>query len=335
MCGSDGTVRFHGRGYDRQLRRFDLGGRAHRPRRRDHHRRTQAGPRSARRAKHWAVENNIYQLGHRGLTAVAGGAGDCPYTFMQDLVAGRYQACRGRTRWSTRTARRFGFAKPTRRYGEAPRTKRRSEMSDDRSRPLSLALQRRSAASKHRASSSSTCRPISAAIGGYVDKMGYDLSLTRAPIEPIKALLEAMRGPRAIYVIHTREGHRPDLSDLPAQQALALAPHGRGHRRRRAPAARSWCAARPGWEIIPDLAPIAPGEIVIDKPGKGSFCATDLELILRTKQNRKHRADRHHHRCLRAYDDARGQRPRLRMRAAGGLLRRDRSRQPSRRRSRW
>ena len=112
--------------------------------------------------------------------------------------------------------------------------------------------------------------------GGFGAALGNDVSHLRQAIAPTRRLLSAWRS-AGLFVIHTREGHRPDLADLPP------AKHERGRATMRigdaGPMGRILVRGEPGHDIIPDLA-AAPGEPVIDKPGKGAFFATDLHAIL-------------------------------------------------------
>ncbi len=119
MCGSDGTFDSMGEG---MIVNFDGTILAHATTGRPNEIVTaEVRPDLVREARiHWAVENNIYQFGHRGYVAVEGGATDCPYTYMHDLVAGRW-----RLPWEDavvhRDGRAFGFPPPTRRYGQVPK----------------------------------------------------------------------------------------------------------------------------------------------------------------------------------------------------------------------
>jgi biuret amidohydrolase len=113
---------------------------------------------------------------------------------------------------------------------------------------------------------------------GFGELLGNDVSLLRTTIEPARAVLAAARA-AGLLVIHTREGHRPDLSDCPPAK---LTRGGKTFIGTKGPMGRILVRGEPGHDIIPELSPID-GEPIIDKPGKGAFYATDLELILRDR----------------------------------------------------
>ncbi|WP_244408039.1 cysteine hydrolase family protein [Roseomonas fluvialis] len=113
--------------------------------------------------------------------------------------------------------------------------------------------------------------------GGFGAALGNDVSLLAAAIGPCRVALDAARA-AGMLVIHTREGHRPDLSDAPPAKVSRGAPSKRiGDP---GPMGRILVRGEPGHDIVAALAPI-PGEPVIDKPGKGAFYATELEPMLR------------------------------------------------------
>jgi biuret amidohydrolase len=115
--------------------------------------------------------------------------------------------------------------------------------------------------------------------GGFGEALGNDVSQVRVAVQPIQEVLAAARK-AGLLVIHTREGHRPDLTDAaplkidrgdPKTRIGALGPMG-----------RILVRGEPGHDIIPELYP-APGEPIVDKPGKGAFYQTDLELMLKNR----------------------------------------------------
>jgi nicotinamidase-related amidase len=111
--------------------------------------------------------------------------------------------------------------------------------------------------------------------GGFGEKLGNDTSLLLAAVEPTKQVLDMARK-KGMLVIHTREGHRPDLTDCPPAK---LTRGGKTFIGTPGPMGRILVRGEQGHDIIHQLYPI-PGEPVIDKPGKGSFHATDLHQIL-------------------------------------------------------
>src|SRR5271170_4221791 len=115
--------------------------------------------------------------------------------------------------------------------------------------------------------------------GGFGEMLGNDVSQLRRTIEPNRRLLAAWRN-AGLLVMHTREGHRPDLADLPPAKKIrgrsvtCIGDAG--------PMGRILVRGEAGHDIIPELYPL-PGEPVIDKPGKGAFFATDLQTILQNR----------------------------------------------------
>ena len=116
--------------------------------------------------------------------------------------------------------------------------------------------------------------------GGFGETLGNNVSLLQAAVGPLRKVLDGARAAEML-IIHTREGHRPDLSDAPrhkverGEPSLRIGAPG--------PMGRILVRGEPGHDIIPELYP-APGEPVIDKPGKGAFYQTDLELMLKNRE---------------------------------------------------
>ena len=153
--------------------------------------------------------------------------------------------------------------------------------------------------------------------GGFGETLGNDVSRLAAAVEPCRAVLDAARR-RGLLVIHTREGHRPDLSDAPPAKVERGAPSLRIGAP--GPMGRILIRGEPGHDIIAALYP-AQGEPVIDKPGKGAFYQTELGADAAQPRHREPAGRRRHHRGVRQHHRARGQRSRLPLHRARRLLR--------------
>jgi nicotinamidase-related amidase len=115
--------------------------------------------------------------------------------------------------------------------------------------------------------------------GGFGEALGNDVSLLRKAVPPAQRVLEAARK-AGLFVLHTREGHRPDLADCPpAKKARGRLKTGIGDK---GPMGRILVRGEYGHDLVNELAPL-PGEPVVDKPGKGAFYATDLHAILENR----------------------------------------------------
>ena len=117
-------------------------------------------------------------------------------------------------------------------------------------------------------------------LGGWAARKGSDISQTQRPIQPLQTVLTALRA-TPMTIIHTREGHRPDLSDCPPHK-LARSQHQNAEIGSEGVMGRLLTRGSKSHDFVEALQPL-PGEIVLDKPGKGAFVATDLDLILRQR----------------------------------------------------
>jgi nicotinamidase-related amidase len=115
--------------------------------------------------------------------------------------------------------------------------------------------------------------------GGFGEALGNDVSRLQVAVQPCASLLEIARA-RRMLIVHTREGHRPDMSDAPKAKVERGAPSMRIGAM--GPMGRILIRGEPGHDIVPELYP-REGEPIVDKPGKGAFYETDLHLILQNK----------------------------------------------------